>query len=396
MPTSKRAASARSTHAVAEAPVAVELPAPLNLGLAFATEDRSPFPDRYSIVGEEAALKDFLADPLRMADEDDPMYERYMELEDRRDRFHRMNADFQQRNGADRVASAPEAASINLIGSLVDEEEDTMTLHTLEGLRMFLGRTRQPGQTAPPIIGGKRMASALRNLWNLTTGDNPYADWALIRHERAIEEVKRVLTENITVARAVIDDAKQRGLSLSVLKSAEPARVTLGFKSPFGYAIAALVTDFDYFVRVQKTLARKHLCTDDDERASIANITRLIRRGFHEVERFDRWLSRTEVAALSRADFLPQANDAAQARVAFVTGVFGPVPGEIYAAKLQPSHSRRRIRVEEAERQLLATVARGLDQGLIAAVQTQGVAADVDDSAVTPGDVGTATTVETA
>ena len=42
---------------------------------------------------------------------------------------------------------------------------------------MFMGRMREPGGEAAPIVGGKRVAAALRGLWLLTGNDNPYADW---------------------------------------------------------------------------------------------------------------------------------------------------------------------------------------------------------------------------
>ena len=62
----------------------VAIPAPVSF--AFATEDNSPFSDGYSIAGEEAALATFLGGPM---DEADPLYDRYIELEDRRDRLER-------------------------------------------------------------------------------------------------------------------------------------------------------------------------------------------------------------------------------------------------------------------------------------------------------------------
>ena len=45
----------------------------------------------------------------------------------------------------------------------------------------------------------------------------------------------------------------------------------------------------------------------------------------------------------------------------FASGVFGVVPSEGYAARLQPRHSRRRQQISPAERQLLQTVGAQLE-----------------------------------
>ena len=78
----------------------VAIPAPVSF--AFATEDNSPFSDGYSIAGEEAALATFLGGPM---DEADPLYDRYIELEDRRDRLERMQQEFKSRRLTDDAAS---------------------------------------------------------------------------------------------------------------------------------------------------------------------------------------------------------------------------------------------------------------------------------------------------
>lgn len=247
------------------------------------------------------------------------------------------------------------------LGSLVDEDVDQMTVHTKEAYRMFMGRIREPGKDAAPIIGGKRVAAALRSLWMLTGNDNPYADWALLRHEQTIKEINRRLHRETQKANDALDDIRRKGLSYSILQSAEPKVLDLGYRSPYGYAVSQLIVEFDYFVRLQKTLARKNLASDDQARQAITQMTRFIRRVFNETTRFDRWLGRTEVRALSRSDFVPDAGEEAGKRVEFVSGVFGMVPGEVFVGKLQPRHSRRRLQITPAERQLLQTVGDKLD-----------------------------------
>jgi integrating conjugative element protein (TIGR03761 family) len=324
--------------------------------MLYATAPNSPFTDGYSIEGEKAALADFLADEARMLNELDPMYDRYIEMIDRQDRLETMQASYRSRKGAESVVEQKEAISMNFLGSLVDEQVDQMALHTKEAFRMFMGRARDPGKELQPIIGGKRVAAALRALWMLTSNDNPYADWGLLRHEQTIKEVGKLLDKHIREAQEALNQQKARGLTFSVLQSSSPQVLNLGFKSPYGYAVAQLVSDFDFFVRLQKTLERKNLRSDAQVRQIITETTRVIRRVFNETARFDRWLMREEMKGLCRGDFVPDGDPQGAKRVQFAAEVFGPCPSEVYAAKLQPRHSRRRVQISAAERKLLQMV----------------------------------------
>ena len=372
--TAKTAKSAKSKDAAAPA---VQVAVPPSKQMLFATTANSPFTDGYSIEGERAVLADFLADKARQLDELDPEYERYIELMDREDRLENMVTRFENRKGAEDVVEQKEAISMNFLGSLVDEQVDQMALHTKEALRMFMGRARDPGKELQPIIGGKRVAAALRALWMLTGNDNPYADWGLLRHEQTIKEVGKLLSKHIKDAQDALDQQKARGLTFSVLQSSSPQMLNLGFKSPYGYAVAQLVSDFDYFVRLQKTLERKNLRSDAQVRQIITETTRVIRRVFNETARFDRWLMREEMKGLCRADFVSDGNPEGAKRVQFAAGVFGGCPSEVYSGKLQPRHSRRYLQISAAERKLLLTVSEELLR-----MERAAEAGDVDEAGV--------------
>lgn len=351
-PTAKTAKSAK----VKEAETTLEIPVPASKQMLYTTAANSPFSDGYSIEGERAALAEFLSDEERMLNELDPMYDRYIEMIDRQDRLETMHASYQTRKGAESVVDQKEAISMNFLGSLVDEQVDQMALHTKEAFRMFMGRARDPGKALQPIIGGKRIAAALRALWMLTSNDNPYAEWGLLRHEQTMKEVGKLLDKHIKEAQDALGQQRSRGLTFSVLQSSCPQVLNLGFKSPYGYAVAQLVSNFDFFVRLQKTLERKNLRSDAQVRQVITETTRVIRRVFNETARFDRWLMREEMKGLCRADFVPDGDPQGAKRVQFAAEVFGPCPSEVYAGKLQPRHSRRRIQISAAERKLLQVV----------------------------------------
>ncbi|MFC7411531.1 PFL_4669 family integrating conjugative element protein [Hydrogenophaga atypica] len=325
--------------------------------MKFETEKNSPFADGYSIAKEEAFLADFLAGDM---DESDPLYDRYVELDERKNQLEKLRAQHRTHRGADKIVDHAEARGLDELGALVDEEADQMSIHTKEAYRMFMGRAKEPGTNNPAIIGGKRVAAALKALWDATGNDNPYADWALLRHEQTIKEVQRRLRRELQAAEKELVEQQSRGIKLSVLRSENPKVLNLGFKSPYGFAVASLIAEFDYYVRVQKTLARKNIRSDEQVRQAITELTRFVRRVFNETARFDRWLMRAEMKGLCRADFIPDAAADSKARVEFAVGVFGMVPSEIYSTKLQPRHSRRRLQITPAERSLLQTVGAAL------------------------------------
>ena len=335
------------------------------LGFKFEVEENSPFDDSYSIAGEEKVLTQEVIEAVVNGDipDTDPRYDRVFELLDRKDKLERAQRAYESNKGAEAVVAFKEVRSMDSLGALVDEEEDAMRLHTKEAFRMFMGRAREPGNPdSMPIVGGKRAAAALRGLWLLTANDNPYADWALIRHEQAISKIQKALAYFLREAAARLEALKKKGLKYSLLLSAHPQTLSLGYRSPYGYAVSNLIVDFDYYVRVQKTLARKNLQSDLETRRAIASISRKIRGVFYETVRFERWLTQEEIKGLSRADFVPDSDEEAKKRVAFVTKTFGIVPGDVYTAKLQPRHSRRRVNLTLAERQLLQSVGEKLEQ----------------------------------
>lgn len=356
--------SRRSAAAVPAsiAALASSIPAPYATSdrVFFETDEDSPFPDKYSIAKEAAALADLIS--TDNVDDTDPRYPRLVMYEERVLTFNRMNEEYKLRAGAEKVVTVSEAIGMRSLGTLVDDEQDTMTLHTKEAYRLFMGRARDPHGQYAQIVGGKRVAAALKSLWILSGNDNPYADWALLRHEELMKELTKLIDQEVNRLNQKLEAQKARGLSYSILKSAEPKVNGLGFKSPYGYAISDLVVQYDYFVRLVKTLVRKDQLTDDQGRQSIRDLTRRIRAGFIETARFERFLLRPELRELSRTDFVPSASSDAAKRVLAVTELFGPIPSDIYSGKHQPRHSRRRVKMGPEERNLLDKVSADLQR----------------------------------
>ena len=239
------------------------------------------------------------------------------------------------------------------LGQLADAIPDTMSLHTKDAYRIFTGRGADAAGKLPPIPGGRRFAAVLKSIWHLSANDNPYADWILIRMYEGLVAIRAHLSRVITAREEAIELLKRKGLSLAVMGSRSPKTVELGFRSPYGYATAEAIVEFDYYVRMIKTLIHKDRMSDDEGRAAIRELGRELRALFLEPIRWERHLLREELRQLSRSDFLPGADALAQQRVRAVVALFGEVPRKVFTGAQAPRHTRRRVKLSEAELRLL-------------------------------------------
>ena len=227
------------------------------------------------------------------------------------------------------AASAP-AQAVGTMGQLADETPDVMTLHTQDAFRMFTGRAADAQTQVFAIPGGRRFAAVPKSIWYLSANDNPYADWILIRVYQTLIAIRAQMAQAIRSREAEFEALRRKGLNLSVLRSRSPATVELGFRSPYGYATAEAIVEFDYHVRMVKTLVLKDRLSDDDGRAAIREIGRGLRALFLEPIRWERLLLREEMLPLSRRDFLPSADEVARQRMHIAVTLFGEVPRAVF------------------------------------------------------------------
>ena len=285
-----------------------------------------------------------------------PQYEELLKFLDHQEAAKRKSERFASRLQADDVVPFSEAANMRRIGRLVNEAADTMLLHTKEAYRLFIGRGQDPARNQPAIMGGKRAAACLRAIWGLSGNDNPYADWQLLQASERLNAALRQLREDAKRCVGQLDALRAKGLNYSVLRSEEPQPVGLGFASPYGYLIAELTVEYDYLIRVVKTLIRKNIASDAEGRKQVVDTTRRVRAVFHEIVRVERLLTHENMKALSRADFLPGADELAKKRVMAAAQLFGEIPRDVFAGHDRPRHSRRRVDVTAEEQRLLETL----------------------------------------
>ena len=222
--------------------------------IPFLTSKDSPFPDGYDIEAERRVLKDLIEadDP----DSTDPRYLRLLEYYERQMQLDQKHAEYRARGGAEAVVNTEEARSTAKLGAYTASAQNTVTLHTKEAYRLFTGRAKDPvpGRSIPPILGARRAGSMLRSLWLLSSNDNPYADWALIdvhgRITDAIEKLNHVSQEMEQQTKAL----RQRGIAVHIVEAREPQTVPLGFASPYAFLLVEMLAEFDYFIRMVKTM----------------------------------------------------------------------------------------------------------------------------------------------
>ena len=119
----------------------------------------------------------------------------------------------------------PDAGPSRLVGS----REDAMTLHTRAAYSLFNGRRFDAAAKLSPIVGARRFAWAVRSIWLLSGNDNPYADWLLIRIDAEFAALRARLQDATQRTKERIERLRSEGFQLSVLKSASPRMVALGF-----------------------------------------------------------------------------------------------------------------------------------------------------------------------
>ena len=321
---------------------------------SFPVSPQSPFADGYDIASERDALVDLIT--AENPEDSDPRWSRLLALLEREEELRGMKTQDPLRERAAAIVPDHVARGVPGLGQLIDEQPDTMTLHTKEAFRIFTGRHPDAQGNAIHIIGGQRFAAVLKAIWYLSGNDNPYADWLLITmHERLSKlrwKIKCVTAEK----QQLIDVLKARGLSFSVLRSKSPKTVELGFRSPYGYATAGVIVVFDYYVRTVKTLVRKDRLSDAEGWQAIRNVWREMRALFLEPIRWERFLIRQEMLALGRADFLPGADELGKKRVKAAVALFGEVPRQIFTGAVLPRHTKRHIRRSNAQLRLLEQV----------------------------------------
>jgi integrating conjugative element protein (TIGR03761 family) len=315
-------------------------PKPVVGGVEFSTRRDAPFLDRYDIDAERARLLDLIE--ADNPDSGDPRFPAYLEYLERAEKVEQDVKVYRQRGGAESGVSDLEAAAINKLSGLVPTDSEFMVIHTKESYRAFTGRSRAPDGHFDRIVGGRKAAASLKALYFLTGNDNPYADWALVSITEQMIDLDKLFDDEISRYERVIRKRAEQGLVYSILKSKEPQKVELGFRSPYGFKVAELLVRYDYLIRLVKTFNYRSLLTDAEASKISYGLTKKMRRLFLAPLRFEAILLRDDVAQLCRQDFLAGATIEGQQRVGKLMAIFGIVPTNVMTGEVVPQYGKNR------------------------------------------------------
>lgn len=289
----------------------------------------------------------------------DPLYPRYETYVANFNTLEARKTERLEREAANNDVPVSEAKKARSIGALRSTEEDIMTLHTMEAMRLYLGLSPDPSNSSRfGVPGARRAATALRHLFLLSAMDNPYADWMLIQTDEKVAAIKLMIEKTSTKHLKQLDDMKAKGLSYGLLEAKTPQAVSLGYHSPYGYMMSTVVVLFDHCVRVLKSAERRDLLTKKEVHESLYKLKHAIRSMFETTLKGQRVLMNENMRGMKRSDFLPQSVDVAQKkRIDVARDIFGAVPNDIFTGKLSPRHSLRNERLDPKEVRVLQTMA---------------------------------------
>jgi len=334
--------------------------------VTFFTSRTSMFSDGYDLERERIEVLPLIqrADAGEPIEAAHPMFDRYMLYLDRMAEHQHNSRQRQSRADQASPVSRVEVKQYQALGGLTnaDDEGDSIVIHTKEAFQLFIGRAADPDNNkAPRIISFKKVGAAYRLLWNLSTNNNPYADWALIDLSERRNVLQEQLSKSVTDLQATLSEmAARRGVKYSIAKNGTPQELPIKFRSPYGYAMVESLAEFDFLVRLIRTLVFKARLTVPLADQLIRDHMRLFRAHFNEVKRFEKYLGEPDLLLLTRNDFLPTADDVARKRVAKCIEMFGEVPRNVFSMELAPPFKSHRGDLGEAERELLRKVSTGV------------------------------------
>jgi integrating conjugative element protein (TIGR03761 family) len=311
----------------------------------------------YDFEAEAQALSELLSQespsPL------DPLYPRLEIYRANLQLLEQRKAEHFARASANPEVPVAEAQKVKALSQLRPDEEDTMVLHTLEAMRLYLGVSPEPGTTNKfGVPGARRAATALRQLFILTGLDNPYADWILIQTDERVERIKKLINKHRDHNIRKLDELKSKGLNYGILKAAAPQSVSLGYHSPYGYMMSTIVVMFDECVRVLKSAERRDQITKREQHEVLYEIKHAIRSMFESAMKGQRVLMDEDMRGLKRTDFAATDGSTDEAkRVLAARQIFGMVPTEIFTGQLAPRHTLRSDRITASEMRVLEGLA---------------------------------------
>ncbi len=156
-----------------------------------------------------------------------------------------------------------------------------LILETRKGQMIFEGRRPDPDRKKAAIIGLKSFARYLRVIWDTTTNNDPYADWWLLKVERAIEAKEKWINDKYDEYSKILGQFDN--LSHEVAHSISPIRCELRFSIPYSYRGAMLLMKYDELIKIIMTANHVALVESIRAHRDIEDSSKAARTVFHAV-----------------------------------------------------------------------------------------------------------------
>lgn len=310
--------------------------------VTFLTSKNSPFADGYDLIAEARIVAHLIEadDPNPR----DPLYPRFTLYQERKEMFDRGEVGVTPKpETLSAIANNPGRFTAPLIkdmGSLVTTEADTLTLHTRHGVRMFIGVYND---NQPVISGVPNTAAALKWLMHVSNKDNPVADMLLIKFMKDVNDLEKEFVEITNQVTEDLQALRDMGLTYSILKSSEPAQLSLGFKSPYGYRLSIFTSRYDFMIRTIRSAQARSLLAGRDGNQTVQKMYARVRQLFEPLIQKVNMLHKNKLYDLTRQDWITAKKDPNAAVGKYVetaTKLFGQIPVAVFKKEVIPPHSK--------------------------------------------------------
>lgn len=223
------------------------------------------------------------------------------------------------------------------IGKLRDVQQDYVLLHTKQAVRAWEGmndknriRERWPGI---------RYVMALTAELNKMTQDgNPFAHAALIRFEHELSQTADFLKTETEKMRLLVERVNTSGIHIGVVENEKPVSIPVGHIRGYGFSLIQLLTEYDLYIRLAKTLMLKGLLEN-------STCNEIIRAGGSKIRRLNQNLylvtmKMRKIKNLSRSDFLNDEDGslARRLKMAIDEKAVDPIPRKVLAYEAVPQY----------------------------------------------------------
>ena len=162
----------------------------------------------------------------------------------------------------------------------------TVALHTPQANTIWNGRTTKPNQAGirpPGTVSVALVSGALRYLFLETATDNPWADFALLRFQEAIANVRAECAERSEVIKNLLAMRATAGMKMDLVSRQTPYEFELVLYTPYHGLLMDTIAEWDNAVRSVMTLNAAGRMDSTTSRTLIESLRNLLASALERV-----------------------------------------------------------------------------------------------------------------